>query len=128
MGDVPTTINVPATLANKALKIAMDFATDSARAAMLSQAPWLGAPVVSQVFDYILGQLSGYFYKFIALKSTFAIINFQSEAERDQFMSSMWSWNESIVIGESDEEIMRKREKVVTDFRRSVRWNGSARP
>ncbi len=127
MGDTPTMINRPATLANEAIGFMVNVMFDGAKGAAIVAAPWLGWPIVSQVFSYVLGLANNYVYMFLAMKGTFLIIAFQTAEERDAAIASRDKLASAIVGGDVN-AIIEASKKFDADFDRLIHWNGSARP
>lgn len=62
-----------------------NVAVPAAKAAAVAEAPWLGAPVLSQVFDYLLGKFADWIYKALDQAVVFSIIDLQTEAQRKAY-------------------------------------------
>src|ERR1044072_3740741 len=64
-----------------------DVGENAARALALSEAPWLGWPVISVIFDKLLNRFAGWIYEALDKQVTFVIIDIETEAQRKAYDS-----------------------------------------
>lgn len=126
MGDVPSTTNSAATLANGAIKaIICEVAVDAAVAALTVEFPWLALPIVRQILRLVLGSLSGRLYIELAGVATFAIIDSQVSGELKDVQDAALALHTAYARG-NDEAIAQITKDFKVKFGRLVHLDGSA--
>lgn len=127
MGDTPTTVNEAATIANKILRTCVDGFIIVVDSALMTQAPWLKLPIVSQIYHFILNKLGDKLYEFFGTGTTFLIIDFQTVQEKNNYMVAIALLQEAQKSGDSD-AIIKARKEAVDALGKLIRWDGSANP
>lgn len=85
MGTTPTTVNNTANDINSVLKTVVDLGLNTAKAAAITAEPWLGLPVISEVFSFFMGKISGYISDALIDYATFTTIDIQTGSELSAF-------------------------------------------
>lgn len=124
MGDTPTTINKPAETVNAVLKVVVDTGINAARVAAISAEPWLGLPVISQLFSFFLGKLESYLYKTMADYATFTVIDLQTGSELQDFNNAAATLKLAQSQGDLS-AITKARNDFKASLGKLVRWDGS---
>jgi hypothetical protein len=62
--------------------VVYDLAQTSFKVWARAQLPFLNLPVISQMFDWLMGLIIGNFCRILSRGSTFAVINFQTDLEK----------------------------------------------
>lgn len=76
--------------ADKIIHVAIyDVALKAAKAAALAEAPWLRFPVISSLFDFMLGKFAGWVYGALDKAVVFAIIDIETQAQRHAYDSAV---------------------------------------
>lgn len=127
MGDVPATENRTAGIVNRVERGAVDLGFAALKAAAKVYLPFLNWPVVSQLFDYILGKASDFLYVWFAELSTFTIIDHQTQSEKRAYQQSLVDLKKAEAQGDQN-AIDQAHKKLKEDLARLVRWDGSAHP
>lgn len=81
MGTAPTTDNTPAEVLDTVIKDAETIGNTAAESVAITYLPFLGWPVVRQLFEAALGWISGSLAKALELQGTFWIIEFETPVE-----------------------------------------------
>lgn len=82
MSTTPTTGNAAVNSVDSAISSAIQNIADPAiESAMLTDFPWLGFPVIKQVFEYLLSFASNYFAKYTGMVAAKMIIDIQTNEE-----------------------------------------------
>lgn len=103
MGDVPTPVNEPAVIVNGIIQFAIyDVAVNALQVAAIAELPWLGWPVIKQLFGLLLNTIAGYIYKYLAQAATFEIIDLQTEAEQSAYAAAVGKLQTAISTGDQD--------------------------
>lgn len=115
--------NTPASVVNRALAAMVEYLRRLGETAARAQWPFLNWPIVSQVFSWILGQLSARATYELQTAGTFAVIEFQTRSERDNYLRALTDLEEAKKKGDNDarEKALEKVRKSFDDF---VRYNG----
>lgn len=123
----PTTTNTLPTVVNEILKIAiMDVGVNLAKAAATAEVPFLGWPVISQIFGFFLNKVAGYFYQSMAQFATFQIIDEQTRLQRQAYDDSIAAVKAAVELNDQakiDESTKAFKEKLAN----LIHWNGEAR-
>lgn len=127
MGDTPTTVNEAATIANKILRTCVDGFIIVVDSALMTQAPWLKLPIVSQIYHFILNKLGDKLYEFFGTGTTFLIIDFQTVQEKNNYMVAIALLREAEKSGDPN-AINEAREKAKQAMASLIHWDGSANP
>jgi hypothetical protein len=139
MGDAPSTTNSAAQAVDSALKsIINDVVISAAKAAAVAAAPWLAWPVVSQLFDALLGWIGGYVYTAMAEWSTIGVIDVQTWIEKSDYQTALTQLkaarDEAVqnlqAAGKAGDQnaINAAKQKFKDAFQSLVHWDGSATP
>lgn len=89
MGSSATTTNQAAGVVDSVLRELVNLGTTALETAATAYVPFLGAPVVKQVFDYIVGWIGDIFYKAIALDGTYLVLRFQTAVEKSNYSQAV---------------------------------------
>jgi hypothetical protein len=77
------TMSTSTDLADELIHAAIyDVALRAAKAAAVAEAPWIGWPVFSQMFDFMLNRFADWIYDALDKAVVFAIIDLETEAQR----------------------------------------------
>lgn len=127
MGDLPTVENKAAETTAAVIKGIVEVVISSAKAAAIAEAPFLKFPVISQIFDYLIGKMSSYLYIALANFGTFTVIDIQIGNELSNFHKAKDNLKEAIENGNKDSVADAK-----AVFNRSlaslIHWDGSFTP
>lgn len=67
----------------------MTVARNAAKAALVAEAPWLKLPVISQVFDFILGRSFGFVSQQLETQAVYTTIDFQTQAQTFAYLKAV---------------------------------------
>lgn len=78
--------NLPAETADQVIKFTLyNVAVASFKGYLRAYASWLNLPVISQLFDFIVGTITDKFFYFLSQVMTFAVIDIQVGAELEAY-------------------------------------------
>lgn len=80
----PTPVNKTANTINTGIKITGDTLVNVVEALIISDVPFLGMPVINQLFNALINWLSGYIIRAAETGATFAVIDLQVDHEVSQ--------------------------------------------
>lgn len=107
-------------IADKIIHAAVyDVAVQSARAAAIAEAPWIASPVISQIFDLLLGKFADWVFAALDKAVTFAIIDLETEAQRAAYDDAVAAFKLAIQppTGAPDADAIAKAE---AEFKRRL--------
>jgi hypothetical protein len=126
MGDIPTPVNNTANALNEAIQIAIfDVALNAMKAYALVQMPWLAWPVVNQIFNLITKLLGNYIYTFLSQVATFAVIDMQTDAEKEAYSQALTQLLAAYSSGDQN-AIQRATTDVKQAMASLIHFDGSA--
>lgn len=126
--DAPTTENPVATVVNSILKeLIENVGETAAEAAIIADVPWLGVPVVKQVFEYLLGFVGSYIYKQAAWGATKIIIDVQTKMEASAAYSAFQNLQMAIASGDPG-AITKASQDLDKAYAALIHFDGSAPP
>lgn len=128
MADAPTTTNQTATVVNQIIHDAIfDVAVQAAETAATAEFPFLGAPVVKQIFDAVVNYVAGKIYSALAQTATFTVIDVQVSQEDSAVNKAVASLNAT--VNSNDQAAIQKANE---DFKNAIasliHYDGSAHP
>lgn len=127
MGD-PTTVNPVASVVNSVLKKAIeDVGETAAESALIADFPWLGLPVVKQIFEYGLGIVGKYFYEQAAFAATKIIIDVQTKLEASSAQSAFENLRMAVASGDAN-AIQLASDDLDKAYANLIHYDGSASP
>ena len=120
-------VNAQAAAVNKIIeRLIFDVAVRTARAAAIAEAPWLGLPVISQVFDYLLNLFGKFIYEALARQATFTVIDSQVGKSLTEYETAVSGLNQAVAAG-SAEDVDKAQLATKAALINLVRWDGDAR-
>jgi hypothetical protein len=126
MGDTPTTVNKPAQSVANMINFAIyDVAVNVAEAAAISQVPFLGLPVIKQVFHFVLSKMAGLIYVPLATGSIFTVIKIQTDSQKKEYAEAEGKLRLANLSGDP-EAIRKATDEFKKSFRRLVHYDGDA--
>ena len=139
MSDAPTTSNTAAQAVDGVLKALInDVVIAAAKAAAVTEVPWLAWPVVSQLFDALLNWIGGYVYTAMADWTTIGVIDVQAWTENADYQNQLdllkvasaqavQRIQAASQVGDQN-AIAETKTKFKNAFQKLVHWDGSATP
>lgn len=82
MGEKPTTVNHAGQVVNTIIRTGENAGIDAVEVMIISAQPWLGFPVIKQIWEYAFGYLAGFFVRASQNGATFVVIDIQVENEK----------------------------------------------
>lgn len=127
MADTPATTNEAVSIANKVTRFAITVGVTAAEIAAKTALPILGAPVLSQIVDFIIGKMGDFLYVFFAEHETIMIINFQTAEQKNAYMDSVAKLQAAQLSGDqkAHDEALEKAKEALANL---AHWNGTASP
>lgn len=107
-------------LANKIIHAAVyDVALRGAKLAAYAEAPWLKAPIISQIFEYLLGKFADWVYTSLDNAVAFSIIDIETQAQREAYEDAVHELKATLqpLTGAPDAEAIAKAEE---EFRKRL--------
>lgn len=121
----PETVNKPVQVAEKIIHaIIMDVLLESAIKAATVAAPWLGLPVIRQVFRFIAGKFAAFFAAQLERATAFAIIDAQVNQEVRTYQDAMKQLKDAQASGDPD-ALDKARKAFKDSLGRLIHSNGS---
>lgn len=81
MGKTPTTVNGVATGIDSVIKAGGGILVSVVETAIIADVPWLGLPVIKQIWEALFSWICGYFIRAAEDGATFAVIDIQTGSE-----------------------------------------------
>lgn len=101
--STPSTTNQAATVVNNILQNIIEGSGVSVvEAAILIDVPWLGLPIIKQVFEYFLNFVASYIYVDAANTATKIVIDIQVNAEESVVISNFQELQQAIASGDQN--------------------------
>ncbi len=128
MGNDPATLNEAASAVNQVLKTIIEGAgTTALEDALITESPWLGLPVIKQVFEFILDKVSNMIYQDAADAATKLIIDVQVNLEKSQVLGAFQNLQMAIASGDKNaiDQMSKDLDQV---YARLIHSDGSASP
>jgi len=126
MGDVPTPINNVATDINNAIQIAIfDVALNALKAYAVASLPWLGWPIINQLFNLLTNLIGKYVYTYLAQIATFTVIDMQTAAETQAYAQALNALQAAMTTGDQN-AIGQATSEVKTALAALIHFDGSA--
>lgn len=123
----PTPINQTATVINSAIKAAIDGGSRAVEAAIITDVPWLGLPVVKQLLEYALGFFENYLYTNAANAATSIVIDLQTSQEKSATKAAFQGVIDAVQTG--DQGVIQKASDALDNaFAKLIHSDGSATP
>ena len=124
----PTTVNQAASAVNLALKQLIEGAgSQVVETTLIAQYPWLGLPVVKQIFEFALEKVSGLIYQQAANAATKVVIDFQVSGEKSNVYKTFQNLQTALLS--KDEKAIAQASKDLDDaYARLIHSDGSASP
>ncbi len=122
----PTTTNKLASTVNEILKGLIEGAGESAiETAAIASQPWLGLPIIKQLFSYAVGWIAKYFYQQAAITATKIIIDVQIKMETSQTYGAFQNLQMAIASGDQV-AITKASEDLDKAYGSLIHYDGSA--
>jgi hypothetical protein len=122
MSNEPT--NTAVDIANKAAKIlVMDVLLEGAVALALVEVPWLNAPVVKQMFTFMMNFCAKFILKKLTIETAMIIIGVQVGQQQHDYEVEIEQLKTAIKEGKSDEEIAKERAEAKERLRKLINYN-----
>lgn len=125
MGDVPTQINVPATIVETVIQKAVYGAGRPALQLYLTtMLPFLGWPIIRQSLGLFLDWMCGFMYPFFSMPAIRMVIDIQTNAENSAVKISIDELKKAQESGDQD-AIEKAAAQFDANFGRLVHWDGT---
>lgn len=99
----PTTTNATASAVNDILKTIIEGAGQGAiEAAAIADFPWLGLPIIKQLFELVLSKITGLIYQDAANAATKIVIDVQVNVEKSQVLNAFQTLQMAIASGDKN--------------------------
>jgi hypothetical protein len=86
MGSTPTTTNTATHTVDQIIQAAIfDVALNALQTYLYAQLPWLGFPIIKQVFGAFLNWVAGYIYTYLTQVANFTVIDLQTDQEKASY-------------------------------------------
>lgn len=124
----PTTKNKTASIVNQVLKGLIEGAgADALKAALIADNPWLGLPIVKQLFGFIVDKLAEAIYKQAAFVATKIIIDVQINIEEGAVNAAFDNLTMAVASGDpvAIDKASANLSKTYGDL---IHYDGSASP
>ena len=103
MGDTPTPVNNTANAIDNAIQVAVfDVAVNALKAYAVAALPWLGWPIISQAFNWLLNLLGNDLYGFLSQLATFEVITIQTGQEEQAYLQAIEQLQAAYSAGNSN--------------------------
>ena len=89
MGDIPTATNTTATDINTIVKVAGGTIVSVAETMIIADVPFLGFPVVKQLWEIVFEWIASYFIKAAENGATFTVIDLQVSSEESGISNAL---------------------------------------
>ena len=127
MPEIPAPQIKSANIINRILEISIkEVGVKLAKTAIVAEVPFLGWPGFSQLLDYFLGRIAGYFYLSTAQFATFQIIDAQTTAQKEAYEATITQLKNAIDSGVPS-DVEKAREEFKKKLEEFIRWDGEAR-
>lgn len=124
----PSTTNQLASVVNQVLKSLIEGAGESAvETTLIAQYPWLGLPFVKQVFEFVLGKVSGLIYQNAAEAATKIIIDVQVNVETGAANAAFQNLQLAVASGDTI-AIAKASNALDSAYAALIHFDGSAPP
>lgn len=127
MGDIPTTVNEPSRRVNQVIKGLLDIGFAGVETVLLGYAPWLGLPVVKQIFEWCAGKLEDQIYFALAEEGTYLVLKFQTKIEKTAYLASIEELKQAQDTGNAD-ALAAARKKWADAASSFIHSDGAATP
>lgn len=125
MGSTPATHNTTAEIVNEIIQISiMEIGVNAAIAAATAELPFLGFPVIKQLFSMAVKWLGSRIYTALAHLATFQIIDLQTDSEVREYNDAVLRLKEALSKEGSD--VSSAKNEFRDRLARLIRWDGSA--
>lgn len=126
MGEHPTDTNTAAIVANKFIQSAIfDVALNAFKTWATVQVPFLGWPIIKQIFSLLVGKIGDFIYEYLATIVTFSIIDLKIQAEKNAYDEAVTDLKKAHEGGNPD-EVQKAKEEFKKRFRSLIHSNGAA--
>lgn len=123
----PTTVNQAATIVNQVIYGAIRVEDDALEAATIAEVPWLGLPIVKQIFEFVLHNLSDRIYREAAMAATKLVVDYQVNREESSVVNDFD--NLQMAIASGDEVAIHKAStNLDNSYGSLIHSDGSATP
>lgn len=103
MSAEPTTTDQVASAVNDVLKSIIEGAGVTAvEVSVIADVPWLGLPVIKQIFEYFLNLVASYFYVDAANAATKLVIDVQVNLEESKVLNSFQELQQAVASGDQN--------------------------
>ncbi len=107
--------------------IVFDIALNAAKAELISLAPWLKLPVISQLFDLVMNAIAEPLYKNLAIAGIFGVIDAQVSSQNAAYIDSIAALQSSIASNDP-QAINLAKEKARAALQALIHFDGSTTP
>lgn len=126
MGTTPTTVNKSAQTVDAIINSAIfDVAVNAAQKAAIAAVPFLGAPIISTLFNFVLKYFAGILYTSLAQAATIQVIKFETAEESKAYAEAEAALRAAHLTGDQN-AIDRATANFKTQFQSLVHFDGSA--
>jgi len=126
MGIIPTPVNNVANAINDAIQIAIfDVALNALKAYAIANLPWLGWPVINQIFNLVTNLIGKYVYTYLSQIATFTVIDMQTDAERAAYSQALVNLQAAYTTGDQN-AIGQATSQVKTALASLIHFDGSS--
>ncbi len=101
-------------------------ADDALETALIADQPWLGLPIIKQIFEFILHNLSDKIYRQAAMAATKLIVDYQVNREEASVVNTFD--NLQMAIASGDQDAINKASKDLDDAYGSLIHSDGAAP
>lgn len=124
MSNVNAPKNTAVELANKAAKfLVMDVLIEGAIVSARTSQPWLNAPVVKQLFTFIMNYCGKLILNRLTVEAAMIIIGVQVEDQREKYEAEIQQLKTAIKEGKSDEEIAKEHAEAKERLRKLINFS-----
>lgn len=125
MGATPTTTNQPVQFTDAVLHgLIFDVGVNALKIYAKAQVPILGAPPLSWIFDWLVDWITGMLYVQLERFVSFAIIDFQTQSEKNSYMDAVQALSAAHKSGDLN-AIEKAKEDFKTKLGNLIHYDGS---
>ena len=129
MAVVSSPVTTAASTTDTILQTLFNVALPLAKAAEVAALPFLGWPVISQLFDALQNWIANDIRIALSLQATYLIIDFETTEEKDAFQAAVVQLRAAVAKGNlNDPDLIAKAKALDQSFEKLVHSDGSFSP
>lgn len=126
MGSVPTPTNSTAQTVNSIIQgCIFDVALNALKTYAIAQVPFLGWPLIKQLFGWMLNKIGEFIYNYLATVATFTIIDSQVNAELKAHREAAIAVVTAALEAKDENAIKKAKDDFKAALGSLIHWDGS---